>query len=69
MRQSFSTFLVLFFGGLFLISMLCLSVYFPAKMESDTFNNLTGKHTTWKDAVFLELRVQETIKDSANVRN
>lgn len=30
-----------------------------AKMESDTYNRLTGAHTTWWDAMWVELRVQD----------
>jgi hypothetical protein len=30
-----------------------------AHMESRTFNRLTGSHTTWFDALWVELRVQE----------
>lgn len=28
-----------------------------AKMESDTYNKLTGARTTWWDALWVELRV------------
>lgn len=31
-----------------------------AKMKSDTYNRLTGANTTWWDAVWVELRVQNT---------
>ena len=31
-------------------------------MESATFNRLTGAHTTWWDAAWVELRVQEAPK-------
>lgn len=31
---------------------------FQAKMESDTYNRLTGAQTTWWDALWVELRVQ-----------
>ena len=34
-------------------------VFGQAYMESSTFNHLTGSHTTWFDALFVELRVQE----------
>jgi hypothetical protein len=34
-------------------------VIVSAHMESRTFNRLTGAHTTWADALFVELRVQE----------
>jgi hypothetical protein len=33
---------------------------FRFHMESDTYNRLTGAHTTWWDAVWVELRVQES---------
>lgn len=32
---------------------------FSAKMESETYNRLTGAHTTTWDALWVELRVQE----------
>lgn len=32
---------------------------FSAKMESDAYNRITGAHTTWWDALWLELRVNE----------
>jgi len=31
-----------------------------AKLESDTYNRLTGAHTTWWDACWVELRVMDT---------
>lgn len=31
-------------------------------LESNAFNKLTGKNTTWMDAAILELRVQESVK-------
>jgi hypothetical protein len=31
-------------------------------MESAAFNRITGAHTTWWDAVWVELRVQEAPK-------
>lgn len=33
--------------------------FFLAKMESDTYNRLTGAKTTWWDALWVELRVME----------
>ena len=33
---------------------------FKAKMESKTYNKLTGAHTTTWDAIWVELRVQDT---------
>jgi hypothetical protein len=33
-----------------------------AKMESDTYNKLTGAKTTWWDALWVELRVQDAPK-------
>lgn len=33
---------------------------FKAKMESQTYNKLTGAHTTTWDAIWVELRVQDT---------
>ena len=38
---------VLIFGSLF-----------SAHMESETYNKLTGAHTTWWDALWVELRIQ-----------
>lgn len=35
-------------------------VLVQAKMESQTYNKLTGAHTTWQDALWVELRVQGT---------
>ena len=32
---------------------------FASKMESNTYNKLTGAHTTWFDALWVELRVQD----------
>lgn len=43
---------LLFIGGPF------FAIY-KYHMESATFNRLTGAHTTWWDAVWVELRVQE----------
>ena len=39
----------------------CVAV-FQAKMESATYNKLTGAQTTWWDALWVELRVQDTPK-------
>ena len=33
-----------------------------AHMESKTYNKLTGAHTTWWDAMWVELRVQDAPK-------
>ena len=33
--------------------------FLQAKMESDTYNRLTGAHTTWWDACWVELRVMD----------
>lgn len=35
---------------------------FCAKQESDTYNKLTGAHTTMWDALWVELRVQDKPK-------
>ena len=39
----------------------CVKI-FESKMESDTYNKLTGASTTWKDALWVELRVQDSSK-------
>ena len=33
--------------------------FIHAKMESETYNRLTGAHTIWWDALWVELRVQD----------
>lgn len=38
-------------------------VWFQATNESATYNRLTGAHTTAWDALWVELRVQDTTKD------
>jgi hypothetical protein len=40
---------------------LCL-VGFSAYMQSETYNKLTGAKTTWWDAIWVELRVQDNPK-------
>ena len=40
--------------------MVFYAVTFQARMESATFNKLTGANTTWWDALWVELRVQES---------
>jgi hypothetical protein len=42
-----------------ILAILTAVVVGSAHMESRTFNKLTGADTTWVDAVFVELRVQE----------
>jgi hypothetical protein len=46
---------------LFLVLLLAFPAFaiFRFHMESATFNRLTGAHTTWWDAAWVELRVQE----------
>jgi hypothetical protein len=44
--------------GVVVIAAPAFSIY-KYHMESATFNRLTGAHTTWWDAVWVELRVQE----------
>jgi hypothetical protein len=34
-------------------------IWFQASMESHTYNKLTGANTTWWDALWVELRVQD----------
>jgi ABC-type spermidine/putrescine transport system permease subunit II len=41
-----------------------VAVVFQAKMESSAYNRLTGAHTTWFDALWVELRVQDSPVDS-----
>ena len=52
-------------GGFFL----CVAAFsvFSFHMESATFNRLTGAHTTWWDAAWVELRVQEAPKGVRDV--
>lgn len=38
-------------------------VWFPAQMESRTYNRLTGAETTTWDALWVELRVQDSPKE------
>lgn len=42
-----------------LFIMLVVLGFLSAKMESDTYNRLTGARTTWWDACWVELRVQD----------
>jgi len=52
----------LFFAAIGIAIVLAFSV-FGWYNESATYNRLTGAHTTWWDAVWVELRVQDnTIK-------
>lgn len=37
----------------------CASLPLSWVMESRTYNKLTGAHTTWFDAIWVELRVQD----------
>jgi hypothetical protein len=37
-------------------------IFIQAYQESEAFNRMTGNHTTWFDALFVELRVQDTPK-------
>lgn len=46
--------------GFVLVAMLVGFV--QAKMESNTYNRLTGAHTTWWDACWVELRVMDVPK-------
>lgn len=39
-----------------------LVTFVQASMESKTYNKLTGAHTTWWDAMWVELRVQDSPK-------
>ena len=41
-----------------------VAVFVQAKMESATFNKLTGAQTTWWDAMWVELRVMEAPKEN-----
>jgi len=43
-----------------------VATVFQAKMESDTYNRLTGAHTTWWDALWVELRVQDKPNEGKN---
>jgi len=51
--------IVLPIGFLVVVSLITIVSF---HMESATFNRLTGAHTTWWDAVWVELRVQEEPK-------
>lgn len=42
-----------------LILLAIVGGFVQAKMESDTYNRLTGAHTTWWDACWVELRVMD----------
>lgn len=48
---------------IFLASLiLCIAFFFgfiQPKMESSTYNKITGAQTTWWDALWLELRVAD----------
>ncbi len=61
--RSEETFIVWSVIGLLLlfVSIIALAI-FDARMESATFNRLTGAHTTTWDAMFVELRVMESPK-------
>jgi hypothetical protein len=42
------------------LAILVLCVTFQPVMESRTYNRLTGADTTWWDALWVELRVQDS---------
>lgn len=45
------------------LHLLCFgAVAIAAKMESATYNKLTGAQTTWWDAMWVELRVEAAVK-------
>lgn len=46
------------------VVLVVIAFFVTAKMQSDTYNKLTGAHTTWWDALWVELRVSDTPKDS-----
>lgn len=48
-------------GGVIVALTLLATVagFVQAKMESNTYNRLTGAHTTWWDACWVELRVMD----------
>ena len=46
---------------LIIIGMISLAIIQPF-MESRAYNKLTGSKTTWWDAVWIELRIQDTPK-------
>lgn len=48
-----------------LFSMTVLPII-SAHMESKTYNKLTGAHTTWWDAMWVELRVQDAPRKDTN---
>lgn len=47
--------------AVFLIGLMCVQVFYSYQ-ESKAFNRLTGANTTWWDAMWVELRVQEPIE-------
>lgn len=50
---------ILFVIAFLLVALMaCLQPY----NESQTYNRLTGAHTTWWDALWVELRVQDSPK-------
>lgn len=49
----------IFAGMIILVVASIAFIPISAKMKSDTYNRLTGAHTTWWDTLWVELRVQE----------
>jgi len=47
------------------ISVVLLLLWWSAENESRTYNRLTGAHTTAWDALWVELRVQDSTKDES----
>ncbi len=45
------------YAAFFLVSIGCWVAH--SYYESETYNRLTGAHTTWWDAMWVELRVQD----------
>ena len=48
--------------GIAAVLLLTATWLIPAYFESSTYNRLTGAETTWWDALWVELRVQESTK-------
>lgn len=48
----------------FVVGVITLACFFlQPKFEADAYTRLTGKKITYLDAMWLDLRIQETVKD------
>ena len=50
----------LIFLSVIILSVATVVAILASKMQSDAYNRLTGAKTTWKDAMWVELRVVDT---------